>query len=286
MPIELKSVSYVYNIGGAYETAAVKDVSLKIEKAQIVGLIGHTGSGKSTLIQLFNGLLRPTSGRVLFDGEDIWGGGYDLKALRFRVGLVFQYPEYQFFETSILKDVCFGPENMGCDKDEAKKRAVGALDRVGIEREHYDRSPFEISGGLKRRAAIAGVLAMEPEYLILDEPTAGLDPQGKYEMLSFLSKLRDKNGISVVLVTHDMDEAAEYADRLIVLNEGEKAFDGSVQKVFSHYEELEAMSLASPQVSYLMRRLRQRGLPVDETAVTLLEARESILRAFGKERPC
>ncbi len=286
MSIELESVSYIYNEGSVYEAVAVKDLSLKIGKEEIVGIIGHTGSGKSTLIQLFNGLLRPTSGRVLFDGRDIWSEGYDLRELRFRIGLLFQYPEYQFFETSILKDVCFGPENKGCTEDEARKKAMEALERVGIGTELYESSPFEISGGLKRRAAIAGVLAMEPKYLILDEPTVGLDPQGKREMLSLLSELRDKNGITVVLVTHSMEEAAEYADRLIVLNEGEKAFDGSVKEVFSHYDELEKMSLAAPQVTYIMRSLKKRGLAVDVSAVTLSEAKASILSALGKERIC
>lgn len=286
MSIKLENVTYTYNQGTAYETDAVKNISLEIGQGEFIGMIGHTGSGKSTLIQHLNGLVRPTSGKVLFNGEDIWGEGYDRKQLRFHVGLVFQYPEYQFFETSVLKDVCFGPKNMGLTDEEAEEKAKLSLRHVGISEDIFERSPFEISGGLKRRAAIAGVLAMDPEVLVLDEPTAGLDPRGKTEILGLLSQLHKVRGITVVLVSHSMEDVAQYVERLIVINSGEKAYDGTPKEVFSHYRELENMGLAAPQITYIMNALKERGMDVDTSAITVEEAKASILSALRRQHKC
>lgn len=286
MSIKLENVTYTYNPGTAYETDAVKNISLEIGQGEFIGMIGHTGSGKSTLIQHLNGLVKPTSGKVLFNGEDIWSEGYDRKQLRFHVGLVFQYPEHQFFETSVLKDVCFGPKNMGLSDEEAEEKGKLSLKHVGISEDLFERSPFEISGGLKRRVAIAGVLAMDPEILVLDEPTAGLDPRGKREILNLLSELHEVRGISVVLVSHSMEDVAQYVERLIVINSGEKAYDGKPKEVFSHYRELENMGLAAPQVTYIMNALKERGMDVDVSAITVDEAKASILSALGRQQKC
>ncbi len=281
--IRLEHVNYIYSPGTAYEGQALKDVSLNIDKGEFLGIIGHTGSGKSTLIQHFNGLMRPTSGTVSCDGQDIWGDGYDRQALRFRVGLVFQYPEYQLFENDVLTDVCFGPKNMGLSADEQKERARRSLAQVGIGEELYAKSPFELSGGQKRRAAIAGVLAMDPEVLVLDEPTAGLDPRGRDEILDRIAQLQQDRGIAVVLVSHSMDDVARYVSRLIVMNRGEKAFDARPEEIFSHYKKLEAMGLAAPQMVYIMHALAEKGLDVDVRAATVEKARDSILMALGKQ---
>ncbi len=282
MSIKLENVSYVYEKGSAYSSNALKNISLEINDGEFIGIIGHTGSGKSTLIQLFNALLRPTDGRILYDKEDIWENGYDRRALRFKVGLVFQYPEYQLFETTILKDVCYGPRNKGLSENECRERAIQAIAAVGMKEDMYEKSPLEISGGQKRRVAIAGVLAMDPKVLVLDEPCAGLDPRGKEEILSMLSRLRRDRNITIILVSHSMEDVAGYADRLIVMNNGEKAFDGSVREVFSHYKELEKMGLAAPQVTYIMNELKSRGLAVDTSAITIDEAKKSILKALGR----
>lgn len=282
MSIKLENVSYVYEKGSAYSSKALKNISLEINDGEFIGIIGHTGSGKSTLIQLFNALLRPTDGRILYDKEDIWENGYDRRALRFKVGLVFQYPEYQLFETTILKDVCYGPRNKGLSENECRERAIQAIAAVGMKEDMYEKSPLEISGGQKRRVAIAGVLAMDPKVLVLDEPCAGLDPRGKEEILSMLSRLRRDRNITIILVSHSMEDVAGYADRLIVMNNGEKAFDGSVREVFSHYKELEKMGLAAPQVTYIMNELKSRGLAVDTSAITIDEAKKSILKALGR----
>ena len=281
--IRLEHVNYIYSPGTAYEGQALKDVSLNIDKGEFLGIIGHTGSGKSTLIQHFNGLVRPTSGTVSCDGQDIWGDGYNRQALRFRVGLVFQYPEYQLFENDVLTDVCFGPKNMGLSPEEQKERARRSLAQVGIGEELYAKSPFELSGGQKRRAAIAGVLAMDPEVLVLDEPTAGLDPRGRDEILDRIAQLQQDRGIAVVLVSHSMDDVARYVSRLIVMNRGEKAFDARPEEIFSHYKELEAMGLAAPQMVYIMHALAEKGLDVDVRAATVEKARDSILKALGKQ---
>lgn len=282
MSLKLEHVTYTYNPGTAYETHALKDVSLEIPQGQFVGVIGHTGSGKSTLIQHFNGLMRPTSGTVFYNEEDIWQEGYSLKRLRSKVGLVFQYPEHQLFEADVLSDVCFGPKNQGLSQEEAQERARTALKQVGLKEKYYASSPFELSGGQKRRVAIAGVLAMEPEVLILDEPTAGLDPKGRDEILDQIAWLHQERKISVLLVSHSMEDIARYVERILVMNHGEKVFDGVPKEVFSHYRELEAIGLAAPQITYIMHALRENGLQTDTSAITVEEAKNSILKALGR----
>ena len=281
--LRLEHVSYVYSTGTAYEITALKDVSLEIPKGQFVGIIGHTGSGKSTLVQHFNGLIRPTSGHVYFNGRDIREEGYPLRELRFHVGLVFQYPEYQLFETDVIKDVCFGPKNQSLSEEEQMKRAREALRQVGIPEGLFEKSPFELSGGQKRRVAIAGVLAMNPDILVLDEPTAGLDPRGREEILSELDQLQKERGITVILVSHSMEDVAQHVDRIIAMNKGEVAFDGTPRQVFSHYKELETMGLAAPQMTYIMHALREHGLDVDVNASTLEEARRTVLQALKEK---
>ena len=282
MSLKLEHVTYTYNPGTAYETHALKDVSLEIPQGQFVGVIGHTGSGKSTLIQHFNGLMRPTSGTVFYNEEDIWQEGYSLKRLRSKVGLVFQYPEHQLFEADVLSDVCFGPKNQGLSQEECEKNAREALELVGFPEKYYRQSPSELSGGQKRRAAIAGVLAMEPEVLILDEPTAGLDPKGRDEILDQIAWLHQERKISVLLVSHSMEDIARYVERILVMNHGEKVFDGVPKEVFSHYKELEAIGLAAPQITYIMHALRENGLQTDTSAITVEEAKNSILKALGR----
>ena len=282
MSIKLEHVTYTYNPGTVYEMHALKDVSFEIPQGQFVGIIGHTGSGKSTLIQHFNGLMQPTSGRVLYNGEDIWQEGYSLRNLRFHVGLVFQYPEHQLFETTVIGDVCFGPKNQGLSSDECRERAKEALTQVEIPEELYEKSPFDLSGGQKRRVAIAGVLAMNPDVIVLDEPTAGLDPKGRDEILDRVRYLHDTRGITVILVSHSMEDVARYVERLIVMSRGQKKYDGTPREVFSHYKELEKIGLAAPQMTYIMHALAERGLNVDVTAMTVEEARDSILKALGR----
>lgn len=282
MSIKLEEVTYTYSPGTVYEIHALDHVNLEIQQGEFVGVIGHTGSGKSTMIQHLNGLVKPTSGRVLYNDEDIWADGYNLRSLRFHVGLVFQYPEHQLFETDVLKDVCFGPKNEGLDEEGCKARAIEALEHVGFPKELYDKSPFELSGGQKRRVAIAGVLAMNPDVLVLDEPTAGLDPQGRDEILDQIAYLHETRGISIVLVSHSMEDIAKYVDRLVVMNAGKKAFDASPKEVFAHYKELETMGLAAPQMTYIMHALKEHGLDVDVTATTVDEAKASILQALGR----
>ncbi|MDO4804797.1 MAG: energy-coupling factor transporter ATPase [Lachnospiraceae bacterium] len=296
MVLELRNVSYIYSEGMAFEVKALNNINLGIEKGQFIGVIGHTGSGKSTLIQHMNGLMKPTEGQVLYDGQDIWGGSgqdgskgrksgrkdkYDLRRLRTRVGLVFQYPENQLFETDVITDVSFGPKNQGLAEDEILVRAKEALSQTGVAEKYWKVSPFELSGGQKRRVAIAGVLAMNPEVLILDEPTAGLDPKGRDDILDQIKKLHDERGITILLVSHSMEDVANYADRIIVMNNGEIAYDGTPKEVFAHYRELEQMGLAAPQTTYVMNELAERGLDVDTEATTIREAKESISRALG-----
>ena len=274
--LKLEDVSYVYSNGTAYEITALDHVSLEIPQGQFVGIIGHTGSGKSTLVQHFNGLIRPSAGRVLFKGKDIWAEGYSRRDLRFHVGLVFQYPEHQLFETDVLTDVCFGPKNQGLSKEECITRAKEALEQVGVPEDLYDNSPFELSGGQKRRIAIAGVLAMNPDVLILDEPTAGLDPRGRDEIFEVIEHLQDARNMTIILVSHSMEDVARHVDRLIVMNEAKKVFDGPPKEVFGHYKELETMGLAAPQVTYIMNELAELGFPVDVQATTVEEARDAI----------
>ena len=276
MSIKAKNVNYTYAEGTAYEIHALKDINLEIPDGQFVGLIGHTGSGKSTLVQHLNGLVKATGGRIYFDGRDIYGENFSMKELRSKVGLVFQYPEHQLFETDVLTDVCFGPKNLGFSKEEAQKKAKEALRMVGLGEEYDARSPFELSGGQKRRVAIAGVLAMNPRVLILDEPTAGLDPKGRDEILDQIERLQKERGITVVLVSHSMEDVARYVDRIIVMNHGQVRFDGTPKEVFRHYKELEEIGLAAPQMTYLMQKLKEKGADVDTDATTVEEAAETI----------
>ena len=276
-------ISYVYSAGTAYEKKALNDVSLTINKGEFIGIIGHTGSGKSTLIQHFNGLEKATSGTIYFNGQDIYDKDFNMKSLRSKVGLVFQYPEHQLFETTVLEDVKFGPKNLGLDKLEVDLRAFEAIKQLGLSEKSYDASPFELSGGQKRRVAIAGVLAMKPEILILDEPTAGLDPRGRDEILDQIAKLH-KEGLTVILVSHSMEDVAKYANRIIAMNSGKIAFDGTPKEVFRHYKELERMGLSAPQVTYVMQEMKDLGLPVDTDVSTVEEAKEEILKAFHNSK--
>ena len=282
MSIKTVNLCHVYGQGTALEQYALKDVNLEIGDGQFIGLIGHTGSGKSTLIQHFNGLLKATSGDLLYNGESIYAPGYDMKQLRSRVGLVFQYPEHQLFEVDVFSDVCFGPRNQGLPEEEVKERAREALALVGMDESFYEQSPFGLSGGQKQRVAIAGVLAMDPEVLILDEPTAGLDPRGRDEILGQIEKLHRERGMTIILVSHSMEDVARYADRLIVMNHGEKIFDDTPRNVFRHYRELEAIGLAAPQVTYIVQALRREGIPIDDSLITVEEARDAILRLVGR----
>ncbi len=280
MSIALEHVNYIYSPGTAYEKHALKDVSFEIGQGQFVGIIGHTGSGKSTLIQHLNGLIRATSGKVLYDGQNIYDEGYDMRKLRSQVGLVFQYPEYQLFEADVLSDVCFGPKNQGLSQEECEKNAREALELVGFPEKYYRQSPFELSGGQKRRAAIAGILAMHPKVLVLDEPTAGLDPKGRDEILDQIEHLHRETGMTVVLVSHSMEDIAKYVERIIVMNRGEKMLDGTPREVFAHYRELEKVGLAAPQVTYVMHDLKERGFPVSADATIIEEAADEIMRSF------
>lgn len=283
MSIKAEHVTFVYNQGTALEQRALDDVNFEIPDGQFVGLIGHTGSGKSTLIQHLNGLMKPTGGVIYYNGTDIHSEGYDLRKLRSKVGLVFQYPEHQLFEVDVFSDVCYGPRNLGLAPEEIKERASAALKAVGMKEKYWDQSPFELSGGQKRRVAIAGVLAMNPEVLILDEPTAGLDPRGRDEILDEIKSLHEEKGLTIILVSHSMEDMARYAERLLVMNQGKKAFDGTPREVFEHYKELEAMGLAAPQVTYIAHELKDRGIPVDDDITTVEEARDAILKLLHKD---
>ena len=281
MLIILDKVNYVYSEGSGFEKKALDGVSLTIDKGEFIGLIGHTGSGKSTLTQHLNGLLRATSGSISYDGQDIYDKGFVMKNLRSKVGLVFQYPEHQLFESDVFTDVCFGPKNLGLDKKEVELRAFQALEMVGFPKELFYNSPFELSGGQKRRAAIAGVLAMKPEVLILDEPTAGLDPKGRDEILGQIKKLHDETNITVILVSHSMEDVAKYVGRLIVLDHGKVMYDDTPKKVFRNYKELEGMGLAAPQLTYILNALKEKGLDVDTDAITMEEAAATVKKALG-----
>ena len=282
MSIILDKVNYIYGEGSGFVKHALKDVSLAVDKNEFIGLIGHTGSGKSTLTQIFNGLLRATSGDVYFNGDNIYDKDYDMKKLRSKVGLVFQYPEHQLFETTVFKDVCFGPKNLGLDKRECELRAFEALELVGMDKELFYNSPFELSGGQKRRAAIAGVIAMKPEVLILDEPTAGLDPQGRDEILDMVKAMHEQAQMTVILVSHSMEDVAKYVGRILVMNDGRLMYDDVPREVFAHYRELEKIGLAAPQVTYIMHALKERGMDVDTDAITIEEGFKSICKAFGR----
>ena len=285
--MKLKKVSYVYSEGDAFEKKALDEITLEIPDGQFIGIIGHTGSGKSTLIQHLNGLLRATSGAIYYDGENIYQEGYDMRTLRSKVGLVFQYPEHQLFEVDVFSDVCFGPKNLGLSKEEVEERAKKALTQVGLDESYYKKSPFELSGGQKRRVAIAGILAMHPQVLILDEPTAGLDPKGRDEILDQVALLQKERKITVILVSHSMEDVARYVDRIIVVNDGKILFDDTPKQVFQHYKELESVGLAAPQVTYVVKALKEKGWDIDTTATTVEEAKEAILLAIKKrEKIC
>ncbi len=282
MSIKAIDLDYTYGPGTAFEHHVLKHVNFEIKDGEFVGLIGHTGSGKSTLIQHLNGLIKADSGDILYHGTSIYSEGYKLRELRGRVGLVFQYPEHQLFEADVFSDVCFGPKNLGCSEEEVKKRARHALSLVGMDESFYGRSPFELSGGQKRRVAIAGVLAMRPEMMILDEPTAGLDPRGRDEILNQIERLNRQHGLTILLVSHSMEDVARYVDRIMVMNHGEKVFDGPPREVFLHYRELESMGLAAPQITYVVQGLRERGIPIDDSITTVEEARDAILSLLNK----
>ncbi len=261
---------------------ALNNISLVIPDGQFIGLIGHTGSGKSTLVQHLNGLMKATFGNIYFNGEDIDAQDFDKKKLRSKVGLVFQYPEHQLFETDVFADVCFGPKNLGLEKKEIELRAYEALKLVGLEDDYFYQSPFDLSGGQKRRVAIAGVLAMKPDVLILDEPTAGLDPKGRDEILDQIAKLKRETGITVILVSHSMDDVAKYVDRIIVMNKGSVMYDDEPREVFRHYHELEEIGLAAPQVTYIMKDLRDHGYDVSDEITAIAEAKEEIKNCFTR----
>lgn len=280
MAIILDHVSHVYGGDTTLAVKALDDICLEIPDGQFIGLIGHTGSGKSTLVQHLNGLLKATSGNIYFNGQDIDAKDYNRKELRSKVGLVFQYPEHQLFEADVFSDVCFGPKNLGLSKKETELRAYEALRKVGLPKECFYQSPFDLSGGQKRRVAIAGVLAMKPEVLILDEPTAGLDPRGREEILEQIAGLQKESGITIILVSHSMEDVAEYVDRILVMNHGKVMYDDVPREVFKQYKQLEEVGLAAPQVTYIMHRLKAAGLDVDENATTINEAAEAISKAL------
>lgn len=284
MSLILDHVNHIYGGDTSLAVAALKDINLNIGDGQFIGLIGHTGSGKSTLVQHLNGLLMPTSGTVYFNGQDIADRDYNRKELRSKVGLVFQYPEHQLFEVTVFEDVCYGPRNLNLEEKEVELRAYEALRQVGISEEFFFQSPFELSGGQKRRVAIAGVLAMKPEILILDEPTAGLDPKGRDEILGQIKMLKEETGMTIMLVSHSMEDVAEYVERIVVMNQGSVIHDGTPGEVFRHYEELEQIGLAAPQMTYVMNRLKREGFAVDTDVTTVEEAKKEILRIFGNNR--
>ena len=283
--LETKELTYRYGVGTPLEQVAVDNVNISIHRGEFLGVIGHTGSGKSTLIQQLNGLMRPTSGQVLLNGTDIWAEPKKIRAVRFQIGLVFQYPEYQLFEETVFRDICFGPRNMGLSEEEIKDRALGAAEFVGLKTELLEKSPFELSGGEKRRAAIAGVVAMDPEVLILDEPAAGLDPQGRDQLLDQIRSYHQQRGNTVLLVSHSMEDIARVADRALVMNRGKAAMLDTVQQVFSRRSELENMGLRVPQITKIMSLLRAKGYPVNEGALTVDEALRDLLPLL-RERGC
>ena len=284
MSIILDHVSYVYDADTNMPVKALDDINLVINDGEFIGLIGHTGSGKSTLVQHLNGLMKATSGTIYYNGEDIYDSDYNKKELRSKVGLVFQYPEHQLFEVDVFTDVCFGPKNLGWDDKKIQLKAYEALKMVGIEDEYFYQSPFDLSGGQKRRVAIAGVLAMSPEVLVLDELTAGLDPKGRDELLNKISELRRTTGMTVVLVSHSMEDVANYVDRIVVMNKGRVMYDDVPSEVFKNYKELEAVGLAAPQVTYIMHALNDAGLKVNCEVTTINEAADEIVKALKGQK--
>lgn len=280
MSLILNHVYHTYGEDTTLQVHALQDICLTINDGDFIGLIGHTGSGKSTLVQHLNGLLKASRGDILYNGQDIYDPDFSMKELRSKVGLVFQYPEHQLFETTVFEDVCFGPKNLGLSKSEVELRAYQALKQVGLEDDFFYQSPFDLSGGQKRRVAIAGVLAMKPEILVLDEPTAGLDPKGRDEILTQVKKLHEESGITVVLVSHSMEDVANFVNRLIVMNRGQIMYDDEPKKVFAYYKELEKIGLAAPQVTYIVNRLREEGFKIEHDATTIKEAAADILKGI------
>lgn len=288
MAIAIKKVTHIYNPDTPFQKIALQNINLHIAKGKFVGIIGHTGSGKSTLIQMFNGLIKPSEGSVYIDGVDIHSEGNNKKALRQKVGLVFQYPEYQLFEQTIYDDVAYGPKNQGYEGDELKERVESSLKLVGISEELYSKSPFELSGGQKRRVAIAGVLAMKPEVLILDEPTAGLDPKGREELFGQLKRMHEALNLTIILISHSMEDVARYVEELIVLHKGQIAYQGTPREVFAHGRKLEEIGLAVPQICYVMEALKAKGLDMDSNVLTTEEAAQKLTSYLRKEEgmPC
>lgn len=282
MAIILNHINYTYGDDTNQAIHALKDINLKISDGEFIGIIGHTGSGKSTLVQHLNGLLLASSGDYLYNGEDVYAKDYDKRLLRQKVGLVFQYPEHQLFEETVFKDVCFGPKNLGLNDMEAGLRAFDALKMVGLPEADYYVSPFDLSGGQKRRVAIAGVLAMKPEVLILDEPTAGLDPKGREDILNLIKDLQVKEGITILLVSHSMDDVANYVNRILVMHKGSLIMDDVPKEIFKRYKELEEVGLSAPAITYIMQDLAAKGFNVSTDATTITEACDEILKAFGK----
>lgn len=287
MAIKINHLTHIYNPGMPFEKVALEDINININKGEFVGVIGHTGSGKSTLIQMFNGLLKPTQGEVLINGQNIHGEGVDRRLIRQQVGLVFQYPEYQLFEMTVYADVAFGPKNLNLPEEEIKSRVSYALKAVGLDETYYEKSPFELSGGQKRRVAIAGVLAMKPDILILDEPTAGLDPKGRNELFHQLKTMHEELGLTIVLISHSMEDVARYAKQLIVLHKGKVAYEGTPREVFTHGRRLEQIGLAMPEIRYIMESLKARGMNIDTDVLTVEEAAVKIteyLRVKGANK--
>lgn len=280
--IEVRNVGYTYMSGGPFETAALKNVSLTLPDGEFIGLMGHTGSGKSTLVQIIGGLTKPTEGEVIIDGQTLHSKGCDMRAMRFKIGLVMQYPEYQLFEETVFRDIAFGPENMGLSEQEVRERVLLAAELVGVKHELLEKSPFELSGGQKRRAAIAGVLAMQPKILILDEPTAGLDPAGREEILHKIRDLHKRLNITVLFVSHSMEDIAAMADRIIVMNHGEAVMNGRPEEIFGHAERLREIGLSVPQIADVCDALRGRGMPLPEGIYTADRAFSEISRLLKK----
>ena len=283
MPITFQRVTHTYHADSPFSYAALKGIDPEIPLGKVTAIIGETGSGKSTLIQHLNALIQPTSGTVSYNGEDVWAENYNRRALRSEVGLVFQYPEHQLFESDVLSDVCFGPMNQGKSREEAEEEAKKALLQVGFKEKNFKKSPFDLSGGQKKRVAIAGVLAMHPKVLVLDEPTAGLDPKGRDDILDQIAYLHKQSDMTVILVSHSMEDIARYADRIVVMNKGAVMYNGTPKEVFAHYQELEKIGLAAPQVTYIMHDLKEKGLPVKVNVTTVKEATDEIMRALEKK---
>jgi energy-coupling factor transport system ATP-binding protein len=282
--IKTENLTYTYGTGTPFEKTAVKDVSLGIEEGELCGIIGHTGSGKSTLIQMLNGLIKPTSGSVFIDGENIWDKSVKIRDVRFKVGLVFQYPEYQIFEDTVFKDIAFGPKNMGLSEEEVKRRVETSAEIVGLKPETLEKSPFELSGGQKRRVAIAGVMAMEPKVLILDEPVAGLDPKGREKILAQIKKYRDKNNATVLLISHSMEDVARFTTKILVMENGGVFCYDTPPKVFGRAEELTKMGLSVPQITRVINRLKSSGIDIEGDIYTVDYAVKKILEYVNREK--